>query len=202
MPFDDASLYSDEWMNQTPTIFNSEKSLQMAIAILRISPNKCLGLVHLMKLMYISDRNSLRRLGRPISGDRSVAMKHGPVLITAYNATKGQYHDSSWTESLTQFMDHQVKLAEKPTTLDELSPAELEVIGDTVEEYRAVGEWELVELTHQFPEWIKHWNEAEQRGEVIPMGEILDAVGRSVDRDLILAELADRAEIDRILQSV
>jgi hypothetical protein len=32
------------------------------------------------KLLYLADRESLKKTGRPITGDRVVAMEHGPVL--------------------------------------------------------------------------------------------------------------------------
>jgi len=43
----------------------------------------------LMKLLYLADRESMRRNGRPISGDRYVSMDHGPVLSQTLNLING-----------------------------------------------------------------------------------------------------------------
>ena len=38
-----------------------------------------------IKLLYLADRAALIRWGRPISTDRYVSMKHGPVLSNVFD---------------------------------------------------------------------------------------------------------------------
>lgn len=45
---------------------------------------------HALKTLYFADMEHLRRFGRPVTGDRYVAMENGPVPSYAYNALKGE----------------------------------------------------------------------------------------------------------------
>lgn len=48
------------------------------------------GRFHALKTLYYADREHLRLYGRPITGDRYIAMENGPVPSYAYNALKQQ----------------------------------------------------------------------------------------------------------------
>lgn len=48
------------------------------------------GRFHALKTLYYADRAHLQRYGRPITGDRYIAMENGPVPSYAYNAVKQQ----------------------------------------------------------------------------------------------------------------
>lgn len=51
-------------------------------------------LLKLIKLMYLSDRESMRRHGYPISFDNFVSMEHGPVLSRTLNLISNNKHAS------------------------------------------------------------------------------------------------------------
>jgi Protein of unknown function (DUF4065) len=46
--------------------------------------------VRLLKLLYIADREMMAEAGAPVTGDRAVAMDHGPVLSHVYDLVKGK----------------------------------------------------------------------------------------------------------------
>ena len=52
----------------------------------------------LIKLLYLADRAALIETGSPITGDRYVSMKFGPVLSNVLNLIKqaGPREDSIW----------------------------------------------------------------------------------------------------------
>src|SRR5229473_2225152 len=61
------------------TRFNQTKAAQAAAVFLRLRGNK-MSYLKLIKLLYLLDRTALDRWERPVTGDRYVSMKLGPVL--------------------------------------------------------------------------------------------------------------------------
>src|SRR2546425_12624302 len=64
--------------------FNERKAVQAAARLIAQSGGE-MNYLALMKLLYLIDREALIRFGRPITGDKVVAMKHGPVLSRIYD---------------------------------------------------------------------------------------------------------------------
>jgi uncharacterized phage-associated protein len=57
--------------------------------------------VRLLKLLYIADREMMAEAGAPITGDRAVAMDHGPVLSHVYDLVKGKAaRAGEWAHSI------------------------------------------------------------------------------------------------------
>src|SRR5438445_7076997 len=71
--------------------FNIDKTMQAIAALLHFHGTKEMSYLRMLKLLYIADRESLKETGRPITGDRIVAMEHGPVLSGVYNLVKGEH---------------------------------------------------------------------------------------------------------------
>ena len=61
------------------TRFNQRKAAHAASVFLRLRGNK-MSYLKLIKLLYLLDRTALERWERPVTGDRYVSMKLGPVL--------------------------------------------------------------------------------------------------------------------------
>jgi len=69
--------------------FNAIKTTQAAVRFLELNGGS-LDRYILIKLLYILDRESLRRWGNPLTGDQAVSMEHGPVLSGVCELTKGE----------------------------------------------------------------------------------------------------------------
>ncbi len=111
----------------------------------------------LMKLLYLVDREALLRFGRPITGDKVVAMKHGPVLSRVYDLVshkKQEAPTSVWHKFIPRpdAFVYTVKCSGLPHT-SELSPAEVALIDEIYAKFRGWSEWDLVAHTHELPEW-------------------------------------------------
>src|SRR5947209_9382019 len=61
------------------TRFNQKKAAHAAAVFLRLHGRK-MSYLKLIKLLYLLDRTALDRWERPVTGDRYVSMKLGPVL--------------------------------------------------------------------------------------------------------------------------
>jgi len=114
-----------------------------------------------LKLIYLADRYHLRKYGRPVVGDDYWAMKQGPVAsMTKDLADKNPGLD----ECEREYADRYLTTSEDKLYLTTASPVDTQVFSDSDEEalsfawaaFRTLGEWELAELTHAYPEWDKH----------------------------------------------
>jgi len=153
----------------------------------------------LIKLLYLADREALKRWGRPVTTDRFVSMTHGPVLsqvLDRINSGSAPGEPSPWSELISAPDGYDVRLA-APTVApadDELSEAETELLAEVFEGYGHRNRWELVELVHALPEW------KDPEGSSIPFeyGDVLRAMGspetevEAVERNLEAVAFADR----------
>jgi uncharacterized phage-associated protein len=170
--------------------FNERKATQAAAQLLRLRGGR-MSYLKLIKLMYLADREALLRWGRPISTDRYVSMDKGPVLSRVLDlATEGDDPSgpSIWAEQISEPSHYEVEL-KTDAQRDELSDAELALLEEIFQKYGAKNRWELVEVTHQLPEW------QDPQGSAIPITyrDILKAAGKT---DLEAAAIED--EIDSL----
>ena len=149
----------------------------------------------LIKLLYFVDRESMKRHGHPISGDRYVSMDHGPVLSQTFNLIKGavKFADQGWNHWIADNADYAVSLKRKVTrdALDELSEADIEVLSDIHAKFGKMDQWELVEYAHRY---CKEWRDPKGSSIPIHYEEIFKALGRSAAE---AKKLGNRAEQQR-----
>jgi len=160
----------------------------------------------LMKLLYLADRESMRRYGEPISQDRMVSMPHGPVLSQTYDLMAGcspsTGADDGWDAWIADIQDYQVKLR-RPVdheALGQLSEADLEILDDVWNQFGAMSRWEIRDYTHdKCPEW------EDPNGSSKPLKpeSVFQALGRTPEESKQLAEnLREKREIDALFASL
>jgi hypothetical protein len=66
---------------------DKEKAIEALVYIASNLPG--VGRFHAAKILYFAERYHLRAYGRPVIGDRYVAMDNGPVPSFSYNVLKG-----------------------------------------------------------------------------------------------------------------
>ena len=145
----------------------------------------------LLKMLYLADRQALIETGRPITGDRLVALDLGPVVSRTYTLISlGSMPDSGgddWYEYVSEARGKKVEGVKADPEKDELSDYEIEVLDDIYDNYGAWDRWALSEWTHTLPEW------RDPHGSSLPINpeDILRSVGKSSDE---IARIADDAE--------
>lgn len=175
--------------------FNERKAIQTAAHLIHRSGGE-MNYLALMKLMYLVDREALVRFGRPITGDRVVAMKHGPVLSSVYDFVCHKKQDlpsSLWHSFIARPMPfvYTVRFGGLPET-SALSDAEVALIAEVHARHMGKSEWDLVEFTHR----LKEWHNPKSTSVTIPYEDILKAAGAS---DPDIEAIAEHSAVDTYL---
>jgi len=181
----------------TPGCFDEEKATQMAAYLLTKSKG-AMPYLKLIKLLYIADREALRRWGYPLTGDRYASLDHGPVVSQIMDLIKhgpvwpGSKHWVKYIETRKEF----VRLRKRPP-FDLLSEATRSLLDEIYEKYCRLDRWVLRDLVHEFPEW------KDPRGSSIPISyvDILKAVGREDEAEELAEEIEAKNRFKRALSS-
>jgi uncharacterized phage-associated protein len=159
--------------------FDERKAAATAALFLELAGGE-MAYLKLLKLLYYADRESLERLGHPISGDRYYAMKHGPVLSRVYDLVKserlGRPASGPWSEHIKKAGRYELRLKRKPD-LGPLSEAEVEIIKEIFRRHQDLDKWILRDKTHGLPEWEDPGTSSRE----IPIEQILRILGKSED---------------------
>ncbi len=174
------------------------KAVQATSILLKPSPDMTMSYMKLIKLLYIADRESIKETRAPITGDRPVAMPHGPVLSSIYDFIMKR--DRPGIETWEQFFETagiDIVLLNEPGT-DELCPYEVDKLREIAARYADHTQWDLRDLTHEFDEWKR--NDPGHSSQAIPLEHIIDAVGLSNEIDEILQDREDSKYFASIFQ--
>lgn len=137
-----------------PLRFREDKTTQAAARLLRAKGGR-MPYISLLKLLYFADRRALAELGRPISHDLFVSMPHGPVLsrtLDLITAEPDRGAESYWRKYISEPENYEVRLLHDAPN-DQLSPAEETILDAVFQELGHLPKWQLVERSHQLPEW-------------------------------------------------
>ena len=177
--------------------FSTEKTIQVVCVLLRLAKGR-MGRLRLLKLLYIADRESLREFHRPIVGSRTVAMKNGPLHSEVYNLIKGEHIDEPlWSEYIQR--DGIELRRKKDPGLSKLSAAEVRVLTQTFDRYASIDDYDLVEVTHEFPEWNNNYpDKTANTSRQIPFSDLIRAVGLEADEPAILQEAQEEFDVSQM----
>ena len=131
--------------------FHFEKTIQAAAVLLGLDGDR-METIRLLKLLYIADREILAETGTLITGDKVVAMKHGPVLNQVHQLIRGQAARAGEWGDILRTVNHNVELR-KPVGRGKLNRAEVDKLQEVSDRYRAATVWEICDATHDFAEW-------------------------------------------------
>lgn len=156
--------------------FDERKATQAAAHLLR-RHGGTLNYMVLIKLLYLADRRSLLACGRPITGDRMVAMPKGPVLSGVLDfVTWGPVKRSPWFDLISEPQGHDVKLKADPGKTDQLSDFEVSVLDEVDADFGSMDRWDLIKLLHRT---LPEWTDPEGSSYTIDPAQILRAESRS-----------------------
>jgi len=158
--------------------FHFDRSLQAAAYLLKWAKGREMRYIHLLKMLYIADREYLAEYGYTITGDKVVAMQYGPVLSRILNLIKVKGETSQierWQQFIPTERDRRtVQLVADPG-IGELSRASMAKLDSVFERFGNLKPFEVVRLTHEFPEWEHYYRD--NTSTPIPWQAILRAQG-------------------------
>jgi len=179
--------------------FNERKAAQMASYFLMRRGGKMAHL-KLMKLLYLADRESMRLFAWPISGDRMVAMPHGPVLSMILDYMDGNIESlkGGWASLISAKENNEVSLRSEVSLadFDELSESDIEVLDSVWQRFGKWSRWRLRDYTHEnCPEWT------DPDGSSNPIGykDVFIALGKT---DEVAHELSGLIEEQHMMDKV
>jgi len=112
------------------------------------SNNKVINRLKLMKLLWLADRIHINRYGRLILKDKYNALPHGSVPSYTMDLSK------ETLEGYFEVVGYNIKAL---IEFDEkyFSKSDIEVMEEVWKTYGKKGKFELRDLSHKFPEWIR-----------------------------------------------
>lgn len=133
--------------------FFDERKAAQAACVLLDRHGGPMPYIKLVKLLYLADRESLIETGSPITGDRFISMKYGPVLSRVLDLIKESEpaEDSIWHGYVLR-AGYDAVLSTAAES-DRLSEYEEGVLGRIFESQGREKEWDVVTRTHALPEW-------------------------------------------------
>jgi uncharacterized phage-associated protein len=141
--------------------FDINKSINAIKLVLSNLDNHACDFHKLFKIFYFAEREHLATYGRPITWDRYIAMKDGPVPSTIYDILKLVRGDSIFTTTI-DFSEHIevydkyfVRLKNGEINLNVFSQSELECLTKSIDEHKLLSFAILREKSHDLA-----WNAA------------------------------------------
>ena len=161
--------------------YNPRKAAQTIAFFALQSGQGAVSVLKAVKLVYLADRESVKRRGHPIQDEPRVSMPHGPVNSTTYDYLSGTYDPdiAGWSEFLTDRENHNVGLARTDLTvddLDELSRTEIAVLSEVWGQFGNMDKWALRDWTHA-KENVPEWKDPNGSSRKISLTDIMNAVG-------------------------
>lgn len=124
--------------------FNKDK----ANAVILYLAQKDYGIskMRLLKYVFFADLYHINKYGRPILGDKYVAMDNGPVLSKLYDMLKTSSQDYHIEKNI-------IIIPNAEPDLDYLSKSDIEALDYALEKYAQYKTLEMSALTHEYNSW-------------------------------------------------
>ncbi len=148
------AIVSSPMKARIKTRFNERKTVAAACVLLQEAGGQ-ISYLTLIKLLYLTDRESWLKHNRPITGDNYVAMKYGPVLSNTYKLIREERQDEvgAWSEAIERVGRYDLRLKQVKPDYGPLSDSEIEILKEAFCLNEKVDPWQLCDLTHAFLEW-------------------------------------------------
>lgn len=149
------------------------QAAQLAAAFI-LKAGRPVGAVRLMKLMYLAERESMRRTGLPIVFDEIYAMREGMMLSRTFDLMTAQQGNpkGEWARYIAPLSHAGLGVCQGvgESSLDGLSRGDLDVIEFVWAKHGQGNRDKLVhDVHHKLDEWVAHWEDPSRRRAAVPV---------------------------------
>lgn len=133
-------------------VFDERRAAQAAARLLD-RHDGTMPFLKLVKLLYLADRAALVEGGHPITGDRFVSMRFGPVLSRVLDLIRDDCpaEDSVWHGYVARKRFDACLVG--PADNEWLSERNMGILDGVFDTFGCLKEWDVVARTHALPEW-------------------------------------------------
>lgn len=161
--------------------YDPRKAAQVIAYLIMKSGGRSINVLKAVKLVYLTDRESVRRFGFPVLDERRCSMPHGPVNSATYSYINGEYNaeGTGWSDFLRDKENHTLAIASNDISdddLDELSDADIQCMDAVWDRFGHMSQWDLRDWTHD-PANVPEWEDPDGGSIEIPMQRMLNALG-------------------------
>lgn len=167
-----------------PAAFDEKKAAEVA-AFFTLRERGVSDVLKLAKLLYLAERESYRRYGRPLIGDRLSSMPDGPVLSETLNYIRGHGRPpKAWANLFGPRDGNKLPLVDKDLTTDDLlrlSNADIELLEYIWEQFGSMGPLDAWRYVHD-PKNVPEYENPGESSKPIKIDSLLTAVGYSTEQ--------------------
>jgi len=149
--------------------FNYKKAVQ-ALNFFALKEGGQINKMKAIKLIFIADRYHLRKYGRPIINDEYFAMSYGPVASGVKDIAEMSDFlgpkEKKYAEKFLIVPDRYYVKAKGTELGNVFSKSDLVALSFSWDKFGGIPEFELSEITHEYPEWRKHKNRLKTQSRV------------------------------------
>lgn len=167
------SIANPDFVPQAELGFDHSKSVQVVAFFVRKAGGMA-DKLKLVKLLYLAERLSFRKRGKPMNFDSYFSLPHGPIGSSALNGMDGLLDDSAW-EAVHQADNRQDVTLVEDVSEDRLSRADRVILDEIWGEFGHMTASQIRNWTHlHCPEYV----EVDEGSRLpIDISEILRVVG-------------------------
>ncbi len=167
--------------------FNEKKAIQLIAFFLKQSTIDNANYTKIIKLLYLADREALKRWGRTITKDVYANLPAGPIVSETYDLIKTIKNGTN--EFIGSKSEYDLELKIDPDD-DELSNAEIRILSEISEKYKNKTFQQMIKVVHNLPEWV----DPKPRGrKSLSVENILEALAKT-DEEIKEIEVSNKEE--------
>lgn len=183
-------------------MYNSAKAAQILAFFAMKEPAREINRLKAVKLLYLADRESMKRFAFPMLDEPRASLPFGPVNSKSLDLMRERENDEtfrSYVRSKTRMGQPLLELVRELTEddLDELSDAELEIVTEVWAEFGERDRFDIVDWTHDQAN-VPEWEDPGQSSKPITIQSILAATGHDHVEELS-ERIAEHNRIDDVL---